>query len=130
MADDARSDAQGENHELTDVDEKAGHKRLSPGAAPREMYIPQDEATAFIESLMEQEGFWDGVNEKGCALFPGLRWIYTANVTAPGDDRYYWSVECTSENLLLAIGTREDGTMFCLNREFLAERGWDRLAPA
>ena len=43
------------------------------------MYIPQDEATAFIES--REEGFWEGVNEKGCALFPGLRWIYTANVT-------------------------------------------------
>ncbi|KAK7248240.1 MYND finger protein [Aureococcus anophagefferens] len=70
MADDVRSDAQGENHELTDVDEEAGHERLSPGAAPREMYIPQDEATAFIESLMEQEGFWEGVGEKGCALFP------------------------------------------------------------
>ncbi|KAH8095780.1 hypothetical protein JL720_3106 [Aureococcus anophagefferens] len=73
MADDVRSDAQGENHELTDVDEEAGHERLSPGAAPREMYIPQDEATAFIESLMEQEGFWEGVGEKGCALFPGAR---------------------------------------------------------
>mmetsp|Transcript_19651 Transcript_19651/g.68171 ORF Transcript_19651/g.68171 Transcript_19651/m.68171 type:complete len:130 (-) Transcript_19651:864-1253(-) len=129
MADDVRSDAQGENHELTDVDEEAGHERLSPGAAPREMYIPQDEATAFIESLMEQEGFWEGVGEKGCALFPGLRWIYTANVTAPGG-RHYWTVEGTSENLLLAVCTREDGTMSCQSREDLAERGWDRLAPA
>ncbi|KAH8076540.1 hypothetical protein JL721_548 [Aureococcus anophagefferens] len=125
MADDVRSDAQGENHELTDVDEEAGHERLSPGAAPREMYIPQDEATAFIESLMEQEGFWEGVGEKGCALFPGLRWIYTANVTAPGG-RHYWTVEGTSENLLLAVCTREDGTMSCQSREDLAERGWDR----
>ena len=128
MADDARSDAPGENHELTDVDEKAG--RLSPGAAPREIYIPNDEATAFIESLMEQEGFWEGVGEKGCALFPGLRWIYTANVPAPGGGRHYWTVEGTSENLLLAVCTREDGTMFCQSRECLAERGWDRLAPA
>ena len=91
------------------------------------MYIPQDEATAFIES--REEGFWEGVNEKGCALFPGLRWIYTANVTAPGGSQY-WIVEGTSENLLLAVCTREDGTMSCQSREDLAERGWDRLAPA
>ncbi|EGB02008.1 hypothetical protein AURANDRAFT_69284, partial [Aureococcus anophagefferens] len=109
---------------LTDVDGNAAQKRPSPfGAAPREMYIPQDEATAFIES--REEGFWEGVNEKGCALFPGLRWIYTANVTAPGG-RHYWIVEGTSENLLLAVCTREDGTMSCQSREDLAERGWDR----
>ncbi|KAH8097251.1 hypothetical protein JL720_136 [Aureococcus anophagefferens] len=109
---------------LTDVDGNAAQKRPSPfGAAPREMYIPQDEATAFIES--REEGFWEGVNEKGCALFPGLRWIYTANVTAPGGSQY-WIVEGTSENLLLAVCTREDGTMVCQSREDLAERGWDR----